>query len=361
MTQVLQHGTSDRSQGHDCSIGLVLTGGTIGAEEDDLVLSVGSGPTQAESGLLERMWPGPGKPSITVESPVRKLSENLEPSDWLKIASAVRKLVVEANVAGVLILHGTDTMGYTAAALSFLLSDLDRPVVLTGSNLPSGEKNSDADHNVHTALVALQELGAGTYVVFAGEQNLPGQVYLGTRVRKLRASGPAFKSVNRSVVGVVHDGHLDFTKPHHAPKHEGFSQDLDDRVLALRLYPGLDLDVVFKSVVAGKLRGVVVELYASATGPDTGDRFSLPRFIERCARRGVLVATAISETPITNGKTYETTLAIKRAGGVFLDDMTPETATVKLMWALGQSSADLDYVRDLLLRPIAGEIEPHDH
>jgi L-asparaginase/Glu-tRNA(Gln) amidotransferase subunit D len=334
---------------------LVLTGGTIGAEEDNLVLSVGGDPTGAEAGLLERMWPGPGEPSVTVASPLRKLSESVEPSDWLKIASAVRRLVVEADATGVVILHGTDTMGYTAAALSFLLSDLDRPVVLTGSNLPSGEEGSDADDNVHAALVALKALDAGVYAAFAGGQGLPGQVYLGTRIRKVRASGGAFESVNRDVVGVVEDGHFRAKEPHAARKHDGCVQRIDDRVLALRLYPGLDLDLAFQSVVAGDIRGVVIELYASATGPDTGDRFSLPRFIEKCVSRGVVVATAVPEAPAKTGKTYETTLAVGKAGGIFLGDMTPETATVKLMWALAQSP-DEDLVRELMLRPIAGEL-----
>jgi L-asparaginase len=360
MTHVRQHDTSERSQDSDCAVGLVLTGGTIGAEEDNLILSVGTDPTRTETELLERVWPGDGNPIVTVATPVRKLSENLLPEDWLKIAHAIRDLVNRAKVCGVLVLHGTDTMGYTAAALSFLLCDLDCPIVLTGSNLPSTEKGSDAEHNVHAALVALRSLTAGTYVAFAGELDLPGQVYLGTRVRKLRASGEAFKSVNRNVIGTVKDGVLDEKYPHTPLLHAGFRQGLDDRVLALRLYPGLDLSLTLDAVKAGALHGVVVELYASATGPtDTDDRrFSLPWFIEECAANNVVVATTVSEVSAKNGKTYATTLAIKRAGGVFLDDMTTETATVKLMWALAQTSG-IEAVCELMRRPIAGEIDPH--
>ncbi len=358
MAHVLQReqGTNARSPDHNCSIGLVLTGGTIGAQEDNLVLSVGDDPTRAETELLERMWPGPSTLSITVETPLRKLSENLQPRDWLKIAASARKLIEETDVAGVVILHGTDTMAYTAAALSYLLSDLDRPIVLTGSNLPSGEEGSDAEHNVHTALLALQKLGAGVYVAFAGERDLPGQVFLGTRLRKLKASGMAFKSVNREVVGVVKDGIFDFEAPYQAEPHERFEPELDEHVLALRLYPGLDLELALDAVVHCHIRGVVIELYASATGPDTDDRFSLPRFIRGCAEHNIVVATAVSEAPAVKSKMYETTLAINEAGGVFLGDMTPEAATVKLMWALGQSS-DVGLVQRLLLRPIAGELE----
>lgn len=360
MTQALQHDTNEWSRDSGCAVGLVLTGGTIGAEEQDRVLSVGADPTRTEAELLERAWPGDDVPLIEVETPVRKLSENIEPEDWLKMAQAIRNLIEGKDVSGVLVLHGTDTMGYTAAALSFLLCDLECPVVLTGSNLPSGEKGSDAEHNVHAALVALRSLRAGIYVAFAGELHLPGQVYLGTRVRKLRAYGEAFKSVNRDIVGTVNDGHLDEVAPYAPQLHAGFRQALDDKVLALRLYPGLDLKLALDTVRAGGLRGVVIELYASATGPtDTDRRFSLPWFIEECVSNDVVVATTVSEVPPKNGKTYETTLAIKRAGGVFLDDMTPETATVKLMWALAQTST-VDAVCELMRRPIAGEIDPHD-
>ena len=322
-----------------------------------MVLSVGDDPTRAETELLERMWPGPDRLSVTVETPLRKLSENLQPRDWLKVAAATRKLIEETNVAGVVILHGTDTMAYTAAALSFLLSDLERPIVLTGSNLPSGEEGSDAEHNVHTALVALQELDTGVYVAFAGGRSLPGQVFLGTRVRKLKASGTAFTSVNRAIVGEVNDGYFNAGTLHHAETHERFKPALDEHVLALRLYPGLDLELALNAVKHCHIRGVVVELYASATGPDTDDRFSLPRFIKGCTEHDIVVATAVSEAPAIESKTYETTLAINEAGGLFLRDMTPEAATVKLMWALGQTS-DVDLVQRLLLRPIAGELEP---
>jgi L-asparaginase type I len=361
MTQTLRETPSGQPHDEDCSVGLVLTGGTIGAQETDSVLSVRGDADQPEVlpevGLLASVWPGPDEPHIVVESPLRLLSENIHPRDWVAIAEAVRSLVESRHVAGVVILHGTDTMAYTAAALSFLLSDIDRPIVLTGSNLPTEEAGSDAAKNVQAALVALQALQSGTYVAFAGGRDLLGRVYLGTRIRKRRASGEAFMSVNRDLVGVVEDGRFQARTPYIPERHDGFAQEIDDRVLALRLYPGLDFDAAFESVAKGDIHGVVIELYASGTGPDTDDRFSLPRFIEKCVETGVVVATAVAEATNQNGKTYETTLAIKNAGGVFLGDMLAETASVKLMWALAQTS-EMKAVQELLLRPIAGELEP---
>jgi L-asparaginase type I len=340
---------------NDGAVGLVLTGGTIGAFEEDSVLSVG-GQAEGEANVVDQLWPGLGARTV-VRSPLRKLSENFEPRDWLAISAAVRDLVNADAVAGTVILHGTDTMSYTAAALSFLLADLEAPVVLTGSNFPSHHPDSDALHNVRDALVALGSLKRGVYVAFAGGTELPSLVHLGTRVRKERAADQAFFSVNREPVGMVRKGVFRQLEPPHL--HEvasGFAERMDDRVLSVRLYPGLDFDALLAAVRAGDTRAVLVELYASATGPDTRDRFSLPAFIRSCAELGVLVATTVSN-PVSRhaASVYETTLAIEDAGAMFLRDMIPEAAVVKLMWALAQE-AEPQQVRDLMLTPIAGEI-----
>jgi L-asparaginase/Glu-tRNA(Gln) amidotransferase subunit D len=349
-----------------CAIGLVLTGGTIAADDENSVLSVRRDGAR-EADLIQSVWPGAHV--VAVASPIRELSENLQPQLWVVIAESIRDLVESAGAARILVLHGTDTMAYTAAALSFLLSDLDAPVVLTGANLPSGEAGSDAKQNVHDALVALSELERGVYVAFTGRPdcNNEGKVYLGTRLRKLRASGKAFVSVNRDLVGVVEGEQLNTVEPFtdSRPTRQ-FKQRIDDRVTSLKLHPGLDLDLLYEAFVNGDMHGVVLELYASATGPDTDDRYSVPRFVERCASSKIPVVTAIPSVPKSNGKTYETTLAIKEAGAIFVRDMLPETAAVKLMWVLGQyhdrESVDLSSVERLMLTPIAGELKPaEDH
>jgi L-asparaginase type I len=339
---------------HECTVGLVLTGGTIGSQEDNEIVSLRDG--QVEADLVASAWPGQTKPNIEVRSPLRQLSENLSPDDWVSIAHDVRELVEVEQVAGVVILHGTDTMAYTAAALSFLLSDIDKPIVLTGSNLPTRQIGSDAVRNVQDAGIAIRELGPGTYIAFAGGCDLRGFVYLGTRARKLRPEERAFISVNRDPVARIVDGSFIEEEPYHAPPHQRFKCAVDKRVLALRLYPGLDLELISDAVVQGDIRGVVLELYASATGPIVDNHFSVPHFITKCAENGIVVTTAVAVTPKTNGNTYETTLAIEQAGGLFLHDMLPETATVKLMWALAQSD-DVKYIEQLMLTPIAGEIE----
>ena len=350
---------ADRRDGANLPIGLVLTGGTIGAEQHGDALSVGAETTAAELALLADAWPALGEPRVIVAEPLRKLSENITPRDWLLIAADVRLLIERDRVCGVLVLHGTDTMAYTAAALSFLLADLvAAPIVLTGARLPAGQPGSDAQANARGALVALLALRCGVYVAFGSGEHEPTQVHLGSRVRKQRHGEQAFVSVNREPVAIVDGDRLTPVAPYAHTARERSREELDERVLVLRLHPGLDFDAAYATVARGDLRAVVAELYASATGPDTRDRFSLATFIRRCSERGTVVATTAPGAAGAGGRAagvYETTVAIAQAGGVSLRDMSTEAATAKAMWALAQSERPAD-VGDLMRAPIAGEL-----
>ncbi len=347
------------------TVGLVLTGGTIaseltsGPDTDGLVRLVGQQGSRrsTELELLRAASSGQADMDFRVRRPVGLLSENLVPDDWLRIASSVRSLALEPDVDGVVVLHGTDTMAYTAAALSFLLTDLDAPVVLTGSNLPPNQPGSDAVKNIHDALVALHVLRAGVYLAFAGRKNSPGWVHVGTRVRKVRASGPAFRSINRLPVGkVVGESFLaDHPLRRHQP-HFPCHLEVDERVLHVRLHPGLDLAALFEAV-DGRMKAVVVELYASATGPMIEGRYSVPAFIERCTANDVAVVTATASAPAGHAGVYESTLAMREAGAIFVGDMLPETALVKLMWGLSQVRAGIS-LREIMLTAVAEEIRP---
>jgi L-asparaginase/Glu-tRNA(Gln) amidotransferase subunit D len=156
-------------------------------------------------------------------------------------------------------------------------------------------------------------------------------------------------------VATVRDDELVALEPYEHRACERPVQQVDGRVLAVRLYPGLDFDALHSAITHGGVRGVVVELYPSATGPDTGDRFSLPAFVRRCAESEVIVAATSPGSAPEGGTAYETTLAIADAGALLLADMSVEAATVKLMWALAQSPR-AQTVRRLMLTAIAGEL-----
>jgi L-asparaginase/Glu-tRNA(Gln) amidotransferase subunit D len=343
------------------SLGLVVTGGTIGAEyEEDAVVRLPNTNANSEVELLKAAWSGPATLDLRVRRPIRTLSENMRPKDWLAIAQAATALVEQHHVAGILVLHGTDTASYTAAALSFLLSGLPVPVVLTGSNLPPNQTGSDALTNIHDALIALCHLERGTYLSFAGSPESPSWVHVGTHVRKARASGQAFVSVNYGPVAKVTDDAFFLLDQAPPVKLVPASLALDDRVFSFRIYPGCDLGLIWNALVGSDIRGVVIELYASATGPDgqrsRGDKkYSLPAFVSRCVDAGMVVVGAVSEAPDT-ANAYESALAIQDVGAFFSWPLLPEVATVKLMWALAQRKAP-DEVRGLVAQPVAGEFD----
>ncbi len=337
-------------------IGLVVTGGTIGAEYSaDEVVRLPVEPNGAEVALLHDAWRGPMGLDLHVRQPLRVLSENMRPGDWVTIAQSVRSVVEEHSVSGVLVLHGTDTATYTTAALSFLLADLEVPIVLTGSNLPPNQRDSDAVKNIGDALIALCNLPPGTYLSFAGEPDLPTWVHLGTQVRKLRASGQAFFSVNRQPVAQVVRGK--FVPVQHSPVLHPIPAKaaVDDKVLAVRIYPGLDLSSLLLAARESGTRGVVVELYASGTAPDDSGVESLSNFVEGCLQAGIAVVTTVSDAPDDEANDYESSVALRASGAFFSWTLLPEVAIVKLMWVLAQTS-NLHDVSRLMGLNIAGEM-----
>ena len=190
-------------------------------------------------------------------------------------------------------------------------------------------------------------------------------MHLAGRVRKQRAGedgGEAFASINRELVATVAGDRLTYVARYAHRVRERSRQEVDERVLVLRMHPGLDFHAALQTVVRGGVRAVIVELYASATGSDTADRFSLPTFIRACAERATIVATTTPGGPggpSSATGVYATTLAIEQAGAVSLGDMTTEAATAKAMWALAQSEHPQDVV-ELMSEPIAGELASPD-
>lgn len=340
------------------TVGLILTGGTVGSHRRDRdgETVVGLTDEVSPAGLrLARAAVPPGRvyEFVTV-SPLALASEDMRPGDWRTIARTVRDLA-DAGLTHVVVLHGTDTMCFTAAALSFMLADIDVTVVLTGSNLPPDQEHSDARRNVHDALLAVVALPPGTYVCFAGGADLPGLVHLGTQVRKIRTSGQSFQSVNRGPVARIVDGTLHPAGPVPAARQGGGLCDPDTGVLSFRLYPGLDLTAMRGVVEAGRARAVVVELYAAVTGPNVEGHQSLPDFIRMCRAAGVCVFLTAA-APVTGGANiYDSFVALRDAGGVYLPGMIPETAIVKCMWALGRTT-DPEALLDLMRTPLAGEV-----
>jgi glutamyl-tRNA(Gln) amidotransferase subunit D len=277
-------------------------------------------------------------------------SEDLEPKNWTELATKV-KAAFDRGAKGVVIPHGTDTLGYTAAALSFALTDLPGPVVLVGAQRSSDRPSSDAAGNLLAAvkLAARADLGEVVLVMHASPSDERFQITRGTRARKNHASRrDAFESINTPPLGYVEGDEIRLTQPHH--KRGGpikLRAKFDARV---RLVWSSPITAPFDFRPEG-VKGIV----AAGTGLGHVPRRCLDA-VKEATQAGVVVAMT---TQCLWGRVgmdvYSTGRDLLARGVVSAEDMLPEVALVKLMWALGQSASPTEATK-LFSTPVAGEI-----
>jgi L-asparaginase len=257
-------------------------------------------------------------------------SADMQPEHWVELARVIDDALPRYD--GIVVIHGTDTMAYTASALAFLLPGLDRPVVLTGAQKPLSAVRTDARTNLidacHVATVGIPEVG----VAFSS------RLYRGCRVTKMDAWGmnafgsPCCAALAELGLGVQ-------VAPHVLPARDRapFDPRLEPRVLALRTFPGLDPSLVRAALDSG-VRGIVVEAYGSGNVPRL--ERSIVGVMREAHDRDVPVVI-VSQCPrgAVDLKAYEGGLAAERAGAIGAGDMTAEAALTKLMVTLGRRIA----------------------
>ncbi len=285
-------------------------------------------------------------------------SENITPKHWTQIARAAAENI-EKGAKGIVIAHGTDTMAYTSAALSFALQNLPVPVVVVGAQRSSDRPSSDAATNLIGAVkaaaygpfaevvIAMHETVADTSIVFNR----------GTRVRKCHTSRrDTFKPVNASPIARTSDQGVtmlsdDYGKRNSASKlvlKPNFSQD----VALVKFYPGMDPSVI-DWYTERSVKGILLE--GSGLGHVSKVCFGA---VGNAVSQGVLVALASQCIwGRVNMNVYDTGRDLLELGVIPTDDMFPETALVKLMWTLGQTH-DIQEAKKLFKTNIAGELSP---
>jgi glutamyl-tRNA(Gln) amidotransferase subunit D len=331
-------------------VALLSTGGTIASRVD--YRTGGVRPVQDEAEILAFY------PNLDRGGPVRvlsvfdRLSEDISPDDWLVLARHVARVFAE-GARGVVVAHGTDTLAFTSAALSLLLEDLPGPVVVVGAQRSPDRPSSDGFTNIATAVRIARDAEVGEVVALmhAGLSDNRFAIHRGTRVRKMHSSRrDAFESRNVAPVGWVEDGTVRWTGPVRPPSAGPARVDarLGDGGGLLWFYPGLEPSSA-EAFAAGR-RGIVL----AGTGLGHVSAVHLPWIRAAVARGTVVVMTTQCLEGAVDPYVYATGRELLRAGVLYAQDLLPETAYVKLLWALGRSSDPAEVAR-LILAERSGE------
>ncbi len=324
---------------------MIATGGTIASKETEKGLA----PAMSSRELLDCVPEIAKLCRVDTVQPFNLDSTNVHARHWLAVARLVEENYDKYD--GFVVTHGTDTMAYTAAALSYLVQNNAKPIVLTGSQKSAYLRDTDARENLANAFAYCADDGAsGVHVVF------DGAVILGTRAKKTRTrSYNAFSSIDFPDVAVVRDGkpfyYLPEQKPSGAPQ---FFRALDDNVFVLKMIPGIRPDIF--DYLETHCDGLVVESFGSGGLPDyENDEFfaRLKAYSEK--GRPVVITTQVEREGSALDK-YEVGRKLCRCEGVLeARCMTLEATVAKLMWALARTR-ELPRVKELFLTPVRNDI-----
>ncbi|MDF9504267.1 asparaginase [Bacillus cereus] len=321
---------------------LLATGGTIASVEGNEGLVPG---LSAEE--LLHYFP---KSSLNIEIDCKILmnidSTNMQPEHWIEMANAVFNHYDKYD--GFVITHGTDTLAYTSAALSYMLQGLSKPVVLTGSQVPISFKKTDAKKNVADALrFSCEDIG-GVFIVF------DGRVIIGTRAVKMRTkSYDAFESVNSPYVAEVSEHEVKYhCKPVSSSNKLSVSTNLCTDVFLLKLFPGTKPEIF--NCLKGLYKGIIIESFGNGGLPF--EERNLLSKIQELTEEGI--AIVITTQCLEEGEDillYEVGRKVAQHQVILSGDMNTEAIMAKLMWALGQTDK-LEEIKEIIESPLASDL-----
>lgn len=284
-------------------------------------------------------------------------SSNVTPECWVKMGQMIYDHYDAYD--GFVVLHGTDTMSYSASALSFMLENLSKPVVFTGSQLPVGVLRSDAKENLLTAIeIAAAKDEDGNAIVPEVTIYFEDRLFRANRTTKRNAEHfSAFNSYNypalaKAGVHITYQPHLVHYSDPQAPLR--LHTQFDQNVAILKLFPGIQRSVVRAVLRTRGLKGVVLETFGAGNAPS--DKW-LYRELKAAVEKGIII---VNKTQCNTGSVemglYAVSLNLMKAGVLSGYDITTEALLTKMMLLLGENPDDADIVRRLLGEDLCGEI-----
>lgn len=330
---------------------VVFTGGTIGSIATGATINTSDTTSFKLIRLFEQRYENHRQIHFDTIQPLQILSENLAPAAWKTLIEAIEAARPD-QYDGIIITHGTDTLAYTACALSFYFNAIKIPILLVSSDHPLDHPKANGLENFICAVeFILQKSEAGVFVPYRNQQQIT-QLHQGTRLAcSLQLSGDFFSVQGKS--------HMQFENRQFSllsptatqtSAHNPLKADFSERILMIKPYPGLD----YTRFCLDNVDAVLHDLYHSGTACASlqwGENYSLVEFIQRCEKQNIAVylAPAIKST-----EAYQSTQALIEQGAKTIWNMSIEAAYVKLLLAYGNFD-DRQEIMEFVAKDIAGE------
>lgn len=341
------------------NISILSTGGTISCKVD--YETGGVYPALSAEDFVRNVPEILEYANIDARQILKIPSEDFMPEHWVKIAKECYK-EIKKGVNGIIVTHGTDTLHFTSAALSFMIRNLPIPIVLTASQRSIDRGSSDAFPNLLSSVIAASKWD-GAEVVICMHENLNDEwnfLLRGTKVRKMHSERrDAFRPINNlPLARVRYDGKIEKISEYRKRENVEpiLETKIDDKVALIYMYPGITPDII-EYYIKKKIHGIVIAGTGFGHTPTSLRKNSFISILKKCYQKNIPV---VMTSQCLYGRTHKYVytplrkLSIK-ANVIFGEDMLPEVAYVKLMWVLGKTK-DIDEIRNMMTRNYVGEI-----